>query len=283
MPYSNILVVVLNYRGQEVLLPCLSSLIPELRDGDRCLVIDNGHEEKLLQEVKNNFPQVETLSLGVNLGFARGMNRGLSKALEDGFSAVWLLNNDTLVKQGALEALRQAAIEHPGANLFSPLILTPEEQVWFAGGAIDYWRMRTEHVRFLPKQDKPFLTDFLTGCALFIPCSTLERFGMLDERYFLYYEDVEYSVRVRAQGGLLFVVPRARVIHHEVSVLNPDKIYWLVRSGVEFFVRHTPWPLRIWTYGYLSLRRLKNMAEYFFFRKALARSIKRAYTDASME
>lgn len=283
MRYSNILVVVLNYRGQEVLLPCLGSLMPELRDGDRCLIVDNGNEEELLQEVKNIFPQIETQSLDENVGFARGMNVGLKKALEEEFSAVWLLNNDTLVKRGALEALRKAAEEHPGVHLFSPLIFTSDERVWFAGGRVDYWRMRTTHVQSLPDQENTFSTDFLTGCALFIPRRTLEQVGILDERYFLYYEDVDYSVRVRGHGGSLWVVPRARVTHHEVSVLNPDKIYWLVRSGVEFFLRHTPWPLRIWTYSYLGLRRLKNIAEHFFFRRALARSIKQAYTDASIK
>lgn len=283
MNNQSVLAIVLNYHGAEVLLPCLSSLMAELESKDACLVIDNGNEPALMEKVRANFPEVRLLSTKSNLGFAGGMNVGLRVAQEEGYSAAWILNNDTIVKKGALLALKQAAKEFPGANLFSPLIFADESKVWFAGGRINFWRMRTEHIQAFPKTIHPFETNFLTGCALFIPQETLKQVGIFDERYFLYYEDTEYSLRTRSQGGKLFVVPASKVLHREVSEANPEKIYWLVKSGVEFFSRHTPPPLSLWVRGYLLLRKWKNFAMVICSGNQLARSVKRAYTDASIK
>lgn len=277
-----VLVVVLNYHGESVLLPCLASLFPELEDGDQCLVIDNGGEGSLLKQALTQFPQLRTVTLEENRGFAAGMNVGLKQALLGTYKAVWLLNNDTLVQRGALQALKQAVQTRTGLNLFSPLILTPEKKVWFAGGTIDYVRMRTQHEHSLPRTNRPFRSRFLTGCALFIPRETLEKIGLLDERYFLYYEDAAYSWRTEMNQGQLWVVPQSVIVHHEVSVYSPDKLYWLVRSGVEFFLRATPKYLRWWTYLFLWLRRGKNVWDRFMRPSPIAEAINRAYTDASI-
>ncbi len=281
MKNHSVLAIVLNYRGQDVLLPCLRSLLSELGTEDDCLVIDNGQERELMEKVKATFPKVQILSTEKNLGFAAGMNKGLKKALVEEYQGVWILNNDAIIGKGALSFLKQAKENFSDANLFSPLIFSTENKVWFAGGRINFWRMRTEHVQELPKKNEPFTTNFLTGCALFIPRETLARVGVFDERYFLYYEDAEYSLRTRLQGGKLFVVPQAKVLHHEVSEMNPEKTYWLVKSGVEFFRRHTPRSLQPWMRAYLFLRQLKNSFLVSCSESQLARSIKRAYTDAS--
>ncbi len=165
MHEKSVLVIVLNYKGQEVLLPCLASVFRELGPLDQCLVVDNGGEKTLMETMEKQFPRLRVLTPETNLGFAKGMNQGLRLAQEEGFGAAWILNNDTLVRPGTLAHLKKAADAHAGAHLFSPVILTPDKKVWFAGGKINFWRMRTEHRESLPKTTVPFLTDFLTGCA----------------------------------------------------------------------------------------------------------------------
>lgn len=282
MNHPSVLVVVLNYRGEDVLLPCLQSILPELGPEDACVVIDNGQEETLMAKVARTFPTVRTRVSPTNGGFAKGMNQGIAIAEQENFDAVWLLNNDAVVQPGALEKMKQAQVRFPEVALFSPLILNEQGNVWFAGGQINFWRMRVEHNQSFPQERNPFLTDFLTGCALFIPRETISAIGTLDERYFLYYEDAEYSLRTKQHGGKLWVVPEAQVVHKEVSSLNPEKTYWLVRSGVEFFFRHTPGFLRPFLYGYFSLRWLYNWLKSTLLSDSLARSVKRAYTDASI-
>ncbi len=283
MERTGVCVVVLNYRGETVLLSCLQSVLAELGPHDHCLVIDHGQEEDLMRQVRERFPTVEVFVPEKNGGFAKGMNKGLQEAFSRSFTAAWLLNNDTVVCPGSLNELKAAHQQYPGAQVFSPLILSPDASVWFAGGRINFWRMRTEHVMVNPKETKPQMTTFLTGCALFVPFETYQVQGGFDERYFLYYEDAEYSLRTTQRGGKLFVVPQALVIHGEASnQYSPEKIYWLVRSGVEFFFRHTPSDKRWWFWGYFWIRRVYNVVRCHVSADPLAQAVKRAYTDASI-
>lgn len=282
MERTGVGVIVLNYRGGAVLLPCLESVVAELGPDDSCLVIDHGKEATLMAQVKERFPLVNIIVPEKNEGFARGMNRGLVQIFSQSYAAAWLLNNDTVVLPGALRELKAAQQRFPGGHLFSPVILNQAQAVWFAGGVIHWWRMRTEHRRIPQSDSQPFQTGFLTGCALFVPYTTYRTLGGLDERYFLYYEDAEYSVRTTQQGGRLLVIPRSRVIHEEASNTNPDKTYWLVRSGVEFFFRHTPRSQRGWLWGYFLIRRMYNWIRCIRSTDALAQAVKRAYTDASI-
>lgn len=274
------LVVVLNYRGAAVLLPCLRSLSAQLTQDDAVLVVDNGGEDTLMATVRQAFPNVTILTPGENLGFSRAVNVGLRYSVQQKYAATWLVNNDTVIEPGALTALKSVATKHPGVQLFSPLIMTPGGAVWFAGGTINPWRMRTEHCPYQPQGDAPFKTGFLTGCALFIPHETVSQVGLFDERYFLYYEDADYSTRVIERGGELWVVPQARVIHSEESRQNPNKLYWLVRSGTEYFFERTSGIEKAWIYVYFCLRRLKNKLRLWVAPGPVAAMVERAYTDA---
>ncbi len=274
------LVTVLNYHGEETLFACLASILPTLEPGDQLLVVDNGNETALLHAVRQRFPDILVAEPHTNLGFAVGMNIGLRRALADGFDAAWIVNNDATVSPDALPALKQAARGKRGPHLFSPVIVTPTGMPWFAGGRISWLRMRAIHRHSRPASLQPFQTDFLTGCALFIPRVTLETVGLLDEAYFLYYEDADYSVRTVRQGGVLLVVPRAVVTHSEASRSNPEKLYWLVRSGVYFFLRQTPLLWRPWVRVYFFLRRAKNRVRRFIAPSPIAETLERAYTDA---
>lgn len=280
MDNFSVLVVILNYHGETVLMPCLESLVPTLGPMDKLLIIDNGHEGVLMERVRERFPTIKIEVPDTNLGFARGVNIGLNQALKLGYDAVWLVNNDALVKHDTLLALKRVARMRKGLCLLSPMIFGSDGQVWFAGGEIDYWCMRTKHLTQLPDGSQPFGTEFLTGCALFIPRQTLEAIGLFDERYFLYYEDADYSVRVRERGGQLWIVPEAVVLHHEASQMNPDKLYFLVKSGIQFFFDHTSGYRHAWVRLYTGLRRVKNKLRLLFSHDPVARKLEQAYTDA---
>lgn len=272
--------IVLNYKGETVLIPCLRSLVSELGSEDKMLIIDHGQETGLMQQVEKLFPQVEILTPATNGGFAQGMNRGLRIALEKGFDAAWIVNNDVVASPEALMRLKAALSAYGEQALFSPVITTPDGDVWFAGGVIAWVRMRVNHNTKQSDTGESFLTNFLTGCALFIPMAIVKKVGFLDERYFLYYEDADYSERVRRNGGKLVVVPQARVIHSEESQKNPAKIYWLVRSGTIFFLTQGSRWKKIVVRMVFFLRRTKNWFECILRPTPVAESVKQAYTDA---
>jgi GT2 family glycosyltransferase len=274
-------VIVLNYRGERVLPGCLAAAVAGLESGDGLLVVDNGNETDLMRRMRERFPILEVIVPEQNLGFAAGMNRGIQRALEEGYDAVWLVNNDAEVRPDALRALKTACFRGGRYGLYSPVIRAADrETVWFSGGTIDFLRMRVVHETVVAHQT-PYVTEFLTGCALFLTREVIERNGFLDERFFLYYEDAAYSWKARKNELSLTVVPAAEVVHSEESQHAPEKIYWLVRSGTEFFLRESPIFWQPWVRCYLALRRLKNQIDILWGRSAVARSVRQAYTDAS--
>jgi GT2 family glycosyltransferase len=158
------------------------------------------------------------------------------------------LNN--LIEEGEKEAK---------IGLLSPLIFWKRtQQIWFSGGRISWWNMKTFH-EFDLVEGKAQETAFLTGCSLFIKRAVLEKIGLLDDKFFLYWEDVDYSVRAKKAGFKIKVVPESVIYHFEASnELNKNKVYWLVLSGLIFFKKNTPGILRLWIWFFIQLRKAKN-------------------------
>jgi GT2 family glycosyltransferase len=212
------------------------------------------------------------------------MNLGIRHQLgKRQYDAYWLLNNDASIAPDTLNQLKRALVDKGSRAVFSPVIYQEQTKTsWYAGGQIDYFRMRTVHMQSPVSAREPYETGFLTGCALFVPQEVIASIGLLDERYFLYYEDAAYSIRARRAGFRLWVVPQATVYHSEESRSNPAKTYWLVRSGAEFFLRES----RGWRWGWVrvvyALRRLKNQLKIWLYPSPMAREVKRAYTDVSL-
>ncbi len=255
-----VFVVILNWNGGDRLAACLRSVFALAYGNFEVVVVDNASRDGSLEVAKNLFSRAHFVLNPENIGFAAGMNVGIRFALSKGAEYVWILNNDTECDRKALSELVLAAQSSESPELFSPRILTPEGVEWFAGGRIDYIRMRALHVKSVDaiKANDPYPTGYLSGCALFIPRKVIERVGLFDEAYFLYYEDADYSVRAAGKGVERLVVPKATVIHAEISSQNPEKTYWLVISGLRFFRSHTPLALRPWVAFYIVLRRVKN-------------------------
>ena len=271
-------IVILNYNGKECLPLALQSLFALKYEMKKILVVDNCSQDDSFEQAKKDFPQGIFFQNKSNLGFAGGMNVGIREALRLGADYVWLFNNDAEAGPGALQALIDFCEEHPEAGAVSPLIMNDRKEEWFASGEISYLRMRATHGA--KKSDTtPYQSKYLSGCALLIPRSTIDKVGLLDERYFLYYEDVDFSVRICQAKKMLFVVPMAMVRHNEQSEReNGRKVYYLVYSGLLFFHDHTPILMRPWMWFYEFLRRVKNRID-IFFRRPRAIIVYQAYQE----
>ncbi|QAY69007.1 glycosyltransferase family 2 protein [Xylanimonas protaetiae] len=214
-------VVVLSYQGRHDTLDCVASLV----DGSPehgVLVVDNGSDDGVLEAVAERWPAVDTLQNGTNLGFAGGMNRGVARALEHGADVVTVLNNDTVVDPGAMDVLAGRA--RAGAVAVSPLVHYEDaERVWFGGGDVDPFDGLPRHLdddgvaRLRgPDPTLPYATDLLAGCCITASAATWRAVGGFDERFFLNFEDSEWSLRARRAGVRLEVAPAA-VVRHAVS------------------------------------------------------------------
>jgi GT2 family glycosyltransferase len=162
-------------------------------------------------------PVVVLLRSAINTGFAGGVNAGwrVARTCPD-LEAVLLLNNDAAVDPGFLAPLADALAE-PGVGLATGTIhhLPRRAAAWYAGGTFKWWQCRGHHDSAVPPAGRD--VTFATGCLMLVRAEVMERLGGMPALYFLYYEDVEFSLRIRRLGYRLRYEP-ASVVFHEVGV-----------------------------------------------------------------
>ena len=243
-------VVVLNWNGLADTRELLGTLALA-RDPEgwevRTMVVDNGSSDGSVAAIRAAFPAVDVLALPENRRFAGGNNEGVRRALAAGADAVMLLNNDTAVDAELFERLVRALDQDPAAGAAAPIIYfgPPTDRIWYAGGICDPAWGRTAH-RGLRERDRGQYraveaTGYLTGCCLLARRETWEKVGLLDERYFIYAEDADWSLRAREAGYRLLFVPGARVWHKvsaSAGASSPWKIYHRLRANWTLCARH---------------------------------------------
>ncbi len=237
-------IIVLNWNNPDDTIECLASLELLHTENIVIVVVDNGSTDGSIRLIKTEFPEVMLIETKQNLGFAGGMNVGVCHALEQNAEFVLLLNNDTVAHANMLNHMLEHADDDIG--LIAPVIFYFDEpsRVWSSGGGFNEWtlEMTGGHGRnqFLP--DSAIERGFLSGCAWLISRNTFENVGLLDERFFMYYEDLDFCLRVREAGYRLILVPKAH-LWHKVSQstggeINPTERYYMALSSVMYFRKH---------------------------------------------
>ena len=211
------------------------------------MMVDNGSTDGSVEAVHREFPAVEVVALPENRRFAGGNNEGLKRALAAGADAVMLINNDTEAAGGLFDNLLGALERDPEAGAVAPFICfaEPRDIIWYAGGrctpALGFAAHRGLREPDRAQYMKVESTDYITGCCLLASREAWLKVGPLDERYFIYAEDADWSLRARAAGYRLLFVPRAR-LWHKVSAASgaasPWKIYQRLRANLTLFSRH---------------------------------------------
>jgi len=243
-------VVILNWNGLEhtrALLPTLEACRMPEGWSLEAWVVDNGSTDGSVETLAAGFPRARLVPLGENRRFAGGNNEGVKRALAGGADAVALLNNDTRADPALFERLLLALEQDPRAGAAAPLIYhgAPSGRIWYAGARVVPALGHAGH-RGIRAPDRGQYrsvetTGYLTGCCLLAWRATWERVGLLDERYFIYAEDVDWCLRARAAGYRLLFVPTAR-LWHEVSAASgaasPWKIYQRLRANWTLFATH---------------------------------------------
>ncbi len=276
-----VFIIVLNHNGGELLGNCLQSLRHVLYADFSVIVADNASADNSLEMVRQNFPTTIIIENGKNIGFAAGNNIGIRYALAHSADYVLLLNQDTEVEPNFLDKLIEAAEKKPTVGILSPLIFWQRtEKIWFSGGRINWLTMKSIHDKILFRQ-VPYETGFITGCSMLIKKAVFDRIGYLSEKYFLYWEDADFSCKAKKAGFRNLVVPESRVYHFEKSTLaTGKKLYWLVLSGLIFFKENASFPINIWIFFYTKLRIAKNSLDRFVYPEDNNKQeVQKAYED----
>jgi GT2 family glycosyltransferase len=277
-----IFVIILNFNGASTLNNCLTSVFKSDYPNFEIVVVDNDSKDDSFEKARLKYSRVHFIRNSSNVGFSKGNNIGIRYALEKFADYVFVLNNDTIIEETTLSLLARAVESTLNIGIVNPLILgsADNEDIWFAGGLIDWKKMKTTHLIEASSITTPYQSEYLTGCAMFIKKDVFKKIGLFDERFFLYYEDADFSVRAKNAGFDLLIVPTARIRHLEQSnTNNPAKLYWLVLSGIIFFKSHASFMQKIWILLYLPLRKIKNFYDIHFSSSVSARNVHRAYKD----
>lgn len=254
-------VVVLNWNGLADTLDCLRSLHQHDYPNTQILVVDNGSKDSEADEIERGPWTSRVVRMPENVGFAAGCNIGIRHALTCGADYVWLLNNDTVVEADCLRSLVQAAEEDPTIGLLSPVVYdyARREVVMFAGTVIDFDRLERVHLRSIADSSAENERGSLAlwGTALLIRRAVVERIGLLDERYFAYVEDMDYSIRAVEAGYSTRLVTVAAAYHKEGQALggvaSPLREYLLARNFYLFWGSHlTGKQRRLYRIRYIS-------------------------------
>jgi len=280
--------IVLNWNNAPDTIACLASLAQQDYP-HRVLVVDNGSTDDSVARIAGAYPAVEILQTGANLGYAGGNNAGIRKALEDGAEYVLVLNNDTVAERSMLSALVAAMESDASVGIASPKILYYDdpERVWCAGASIDW---RTGATRRLgadqqddPAQDRgPVDVDFVSGCAMLVRREAIESVGVLDEDYFLYYEETDWCVRLASRGWRMVYEPTARMYHKVSATLglgSPITDYYMNRNVLRFLARNGHGAGR---YAAMVRAGSTNLATVAAYTEKLQGGKRAAYRDARL-
>lgn len=274
-------IVTINWNNPQETLECLKSLASVSYDRKRIFVVDNGSSDNSVailsaQQQALNFKLVESKQ---NTGFSGGCNIGMRKALEDGdASYILFLNNDTTVAPDFLDKLIEGAQSDSDGGIWAPIIYysARPDEIWFAGGKL-HWvcisqigehKHRIEEGQTLlggsdpPVASSVYLeTEFITGCAMLVRRKVAQRVGKWDERFFLYFEDIDYSLRAKEAGWKLHIIPSAK-IWHKVSatalskVGSPTILYYHHRNGMLLTRLHGPFWANVYKH-YWAMAKVK--------------------------
>lgn len=266
---SSLGIVIVNYRTPALAIECLRSLAPEVAraPGTRVVVVDGGSADGSAERLAGAIateewtPWVTLLCVTENRGFSAGNNAGLAVLLADPSppALLLLLNPDTIVRPGALEALVAFADANPAAGIvgsrlehrdgtrqdsafrFHSLLsqLDDSLRLGIVSRVLAPWRL------VLPPSDVACRAGWVSGASLLVRREVLDRIGLLDDGYFLYYEEVDLCLRAARAGWECWYEPRSRVVHlvGQSTGVDPSSAErplpkWVLESRRRYFVKN---------------------------------------------
>jgi len=246
MTAKKVAIVIANYNCIDILRSTLESISRLSYTNYKVVIVDDCSANSP-DQVLTEFPEVVLLKNKKNMGFASTNNRGIRYALRRGADYIMLLNNDTEVTPHLLNEL----LNHANKKTITvPKILyfKNKNRIWYAGGIMDWEHGAVKHIGMgrndnLDEMKEIREVEFACGCCMLIHKDIINEVGYLPEEYYLYHEDVDYSVRVRDKGIRILYVPTA-VLAHRIGYSSggtsvPYKKYYFYRNRMYFIKKYS--------------------------------------------
>lgn len=228
---KDISVIIVNYNNSKLLEECLISLYSSTNKATlEVIVADNASTDDSVHMVKTLFPEVKVIENKQNLGFIKATNQGLR--IYSGRYAL-LLNDDTVVKDGAIDKMLKFMNKNPKAGACGPKLLNKDGTIQRQGSLLGkrFWLA-----------PKPKEIGFLVGACLMVRRETIDKVGILDENFFFYTDDLDWCKRIKKAGWKIYFLPEPEVIHYKgwssTRVFNKRLFVEGFRGGLYFCRKH---------------------------------------------
>jgi len=249
-------IIIVSWNCREYLEQCLRSIASSgIRHSYQVFVVDNGSSDGSISLVELSYPNVKLISNTENLGFAAANNQAL-RLVDSRF--VVLLNPDTVVGSGALDAMIDFFERYDDAWAVGPAMVSGDGSVHYTGVAFpSNWNILVESVfldRLFPKsrllgahkqtyepRQEPRAVDYVQGACLMVKSKAIEKVGLLDERFFMYFEEVDWCYRIKKAGGEVWYYPMASVVHlggDEFGHFDERRLVYYYLSLLLFYRKH---------------------------------------------
>jgi len=261
-------IVILHFAEKKQTLSCLLSIDNLEAKGLKTeVVVVNNNPKENLHDLKTKFNKFSFLETGKNLGYAAGNNFGIKRVLKEKPDFVFVINNDTVLDEKILLNLIEFAKTDEKIGILGPKIYFAPgcefhkeryqvkdqgKVIWYAGGLIDWPNVASSHhgVDEIDRgqYDTPMETDFVSGCAMLVKKEVWEKIGFFDERFFLYWEDVDFCQRAKITGFKIVFVPQAKLWHANAGssqVGGPLHDYYMTRNRLLFGMKYASFKTKL--------------------------------------
>lgn len=260
--------IVLNWNGWQDTIECLDALKECTYSDLTLIVVDNGSTNDSVARIGAAHPDTLLLQSGANLGFAGGNNIGIRYALAHGAEYVWLLNNDTKPAPDALSALVAKALTDTGIGAVGSVCYDADApstiQAW-AGARVNLW------IGYVRNSTVPHGDDWfhaLYGASMLVSSTAIQDAGLLDEGFFLYWEETEFCLRLRKRGWRIAAAPDSHVLHKLHASTGRNFVIldrYQTTSTLRILQLHSPAP-HLASFLFLAIRFARRLLRLQFAR-----------------
>lgn len=260
-------IIILNWNGVADTLACLSALAHVKGE---IIVVDNGSTDSSCKAIHEQCPQVTLIKNEKNLGYAGGNNVGIEYALSKGHAFILLLNNDTLPNSDLVTVFEAYAHAHPEIGIFGayPSRFSDPSKLDHLGGVWNPKKAVFDLVGLGEPSDFVYegVLDYVCGCSIFIRREIFETIGLLEPRYFLFWEEADFCMRAKKAGFQIGICQKARLLHKVSASFQggkPHTTYFWWRSRLLWISRNLSFKAKCKTYFFLLSREFWKLHKHF--------------------
>ncbi|MDC0377876.1 glycosyltransferase family 2 protein [Flavobacteriaceae bacterium] len=251
----SVAIILVNWNSYDFSVNCINSLNKCNYKNFKIILVDNGSKDLSIDKLSLKFKDIHFIKNKSNLGFTGANNIGISSALKQKYDYIMLLNNDTVVEKNFLKHLVVRFENDNKIGAIQPLILQMNnpDKIWNAGGK--FFRLiglpivigNGKNIKAINL--KKHYTDWISGCCIMLKSKIIDEIGLLDNSFFAYFEDVDWSLRIKNAGYFLGIEKSSIIYHYESGssksnskskegYLDPMIHYYNFRNHIKLIKKH---------------------------------------------